>query len=240
MRKYGIAETFTSLQGEGLYTGTRMHFIRFSGCSVGKKLSDPERESFIALENPSHDYNGAKLPVYREKCTLYDGREFLCDTNFQTARVMTAEELVAEIPERVKRICLTGGEPLDRDLNELFQLLDDEKHFLHIETSGTVDIKKSIPGFLMTDGWVWLTVSPKSNVRRDMIDIANEIKLLVDASFDIDRVPTGVLAHQLVWVQPVNYEWDVNQENVQRCLKLIERFPNWRMSMQAHKIWKVR
>ena len=29
-----IAETFTSLQGEGLLTGTRSHFIRVSGCNL--------------------------------------------------------------------------------------------------------------------------------------------------------------------------------------------------------------
>src|SRR5678815_821218 len=36
--KYQIAEKFKSLQGEGVYAGTPMAFIRFVGCSVGKKI----------------------------------------------------------------------------------------------------------------------------------------------------------------------------------------------------------
>lgn len=36
--KYQIAEKFKSVQGEGVYAGTPMAFIRFTGCSVGKKI----------------------------------------------------------------------------------------------------------------------------------------------------------------------------------------------------------
>jgi len=35
---YIVAERFKSIQGEGLYAGTPMAFIRFVGCSVGKKV----------------------------------------------------------------------------------------------------------------------------------------------------------------------------------------------------------
>lgn len=35
---YEIAELFHSVQGEGVYTGTPMTFIRFTGCSVGKRI----------------------------------------------------------------------------------------------------------------------------------------------------------------------------------------------------------
>jgi 7-carboxy-7-deazaguanine synthase len=36
--KYPVAEKFISVQGEGLYTGTPMAFIRLVGCSVGQKV----------------------------------------------------------------------------------------------------------------------------------------------------------------------------------------------------------
>lgn len=38
MTHYRVAERFKSIQGEGLYAGTPMAFIRFVGCSVGKKV----------------------------------------------------------------------------------------------------------------------------------------------------------------------------------------------------------
>jgi organic radical activating enzyme len=44
----------------------------------------------------------------------------------------------------------------------------------------------------------------------------------------------------LVWLQPVNYENDLKKENLDRCLAILKEFPHWRLSMQAHKIWRVR
>ena len=40
--KYLIQETFTSLKGEGLYTGQPMHFIRLAGCNLKCEFCDTE------------------------------------------------------------------------------------------------------------------------------------------------------------------------------------------------------
>ncbi len=40
MTEYFIQETFTSLKGEGLYTGEPMHFIRLAGCNLACKFCD--------------------------------------------------------------------------------------------------------------------------------------------------------------------------------------------------------
>ena len=39
---YNINETFYSLQGEGLWTGTPMFFIRLSGCNLNCKFCDTD------------------------------------------------------------------------------------------------------------------------------------------------------------------------------------------------------
>lgn len=235
MQKFGIAETFTSLQGEGLYTGTRMHFIRFAGCSVGKKLTEAEHFKFQALEKEP-------LPLYREKCTLYDGRNFLCDTNFQTSKAMDIPELLDEIPPDVRRVCFTGGEPLDRNLVPLIEnILENTGMTIHIETSGTKEVPQIL--YKPENGGgerVWLTVAPKAGVFSHVLALANEVKLLVDKDFNPHNLPPVILEHPLVWLQPVNCEWEVDQENIQRCINWFKMFPNWRMSTQMHKIWKVR
>lgn len=242
MKKYPIAERFLSVQGEGLYTGTPMYFIRFAGCSVGKKISMPESDT---LRRSVHD----PTPIYREKCTIYDGREFICDTDFRTKEVMTVDEIVASIPTGVRRICLTGGEPLDQPLSPLLDVLafHDDNHLVHLETSGTKDIESAYESFDFADtrpeddgGWIWLTVSPKYGALPKMLRWANEIKLLVDGAFDASKLPVEVLEHDLVWIQPVNELNEIDQTNLQRCLKLLQEHPSWRLSMQAHKIWKVR
>ncbi len=234
-KKYGIAETFTSLQGEGLWAGTRMHFIRFSGCSVGKPLTDAERGKYLMENDPESQRTGlpvlSNMPKYQEKCTLYDGRNFLCDTNFQTAKAMSVEELINEIPEGVERVCLTGGEPLDRDLKPLIEEFFMRDIMVHLETSGTKPLTHPVD---------WLAVAPKKDALVGMMDEADEIKLLVDEKFDVAALPQVIMNHNLIWLQPVNYEWEINFENVKRCLKIIEQNPTWRLSTQMHKIWKVR
>jgi 7-carboxy-7-deazaguanine synthase len=245
-KKYPIAEIFCSPQGEGLYTGTLMTFIRFAGCSVGKKIAVPDRQE-AALLDPDFGKN-VPLPIYTEKCCTYDGREFLCDTDFSTKRVLTTEEILAEVPKGVHHLCLTGGEPLDQPLEEFLSVVEgDTGLMVHIETSGTVDIhKRAWPKYTSSEslardgGWIWLTVSPKRNVLPDMVFLADEIKLLVDKDFDLDKVPPDVLDHELVFIQPINHEFSLDRTNLDRCLELLKVRPAWRLSTQMHKVWGVR
>ena len=81
-QKYPISEIFTSPQGEGVYAGAMMTFIRLAGCTVGKPFP---KEKYQSRKDPiegAHNIPG--LAVYTEKCTLYDGREFACDTTPNT------------------------------------------------------------------------------------------------------------------------------------------------------------
>lgn len=238
MKKYPIAERFTSPQGEGLWAGTLMHFIRFAGCSVGKKISETDP-----------NFEKKQLPVYVEKCTTYDGREFLCDTDFRTKEALTVSDLLDGIPKGVKHICLTGGEPLVQPLEDFIDYIGSETSYMvHIETSGTIDFKKVYPAYHECDskvdsdheGWLWITVSPKLAVLPEMLKMANEIKLLVDDGFDVNKVPKEVFDHELVWLSPINDEHSLVKKNQDRCLELLYKYPNWRLACQMHKIWGVR
>ena len=240
-KKLPIAEIFHSPQGEGQYAGTMMTFIRIAGCSVGKKMTEEERAQFSKIEGVF------TLPMYREKCTLWDGRTMACDTNYQTKEALTVEEIMAQVPEGVEHICITGGEPLNHDLSELIMHARGKWLECHIETSGTVPIQKAYPEFIAKDllnesmdGWIWLTVSPKFGCLDSMLDIASEVKLLVDADFDATKVPASLKHKNLVYIQPVNLEHSINLDNTKKCLELQKKFPHWRISQQAHKEWGVR
>lgn len=247
-KKYPIAEYFLSPQGEGLYAGQLQFFVRIAGCSVGKKMTGEQRSLFLSKEKEGSNGRVEGLAVYREMCTLYDGRTFACDTNFQTSKVLTVDQILDLVPSGVNEICLTGGEPLDHDLSPLlFKVASETPFRVHIETSGTVSITdKAYPEYSYGDsldrdgGWLWITVAPKFGALPEMMTIANEIKLLIDENFDLEKVPDEVMEHDLVFLQPVNFEFDVNKKNMDRCLELQKQFPKWRISSQSHKLWNVR
>lgn len=222
---YPISELFASPQGEGLYAGTAMLFVRLAGCSVGKRF-------------PKERYEGPNaLPIYTEMCTLWDGRTFECDTDYRVKHKLTAKEIYAQLPKGVMHVCITGGEPLIHELDALYTLAPNDDIMFHIETSGTVSLTKafkSTPCYL--NDRIWVTVAPKYPLIPDMIQRANEIKLLVDEDFDPGKLPLAVLQHPLVFIMAVNYEHSVNRENIKRVMEWHKKFPAWRIGLQLHKV----
>jgi 7-carboxy-7-deazaguanine synthase len=271
-KTFPISEVFTSPQGEGLYAGQLMTFIRFAGCTVGKpfpktRYLDEKGACVIcgaegvALFRPKDDpqnrpccegccrANGWKfseslLPIYTEMCTLYDGRTFECDTDYRVKERLTVEEILARVPDKVRTICLTGGEPMMHYLNPLVGAALHRTLAVHLETSGTVPLEKAFPCGDGVRPWTeqqtWITVSPKKGVLDDMIYRANEIKLLVNENFDVAKLPPMIWTHPLVWIQPVNFENEINRENMVRCLEVQQLYTQWRISSQSHKLWGVR
>lgn len=223
--KIPIAEVFHSLQGEGVWTGTPMFFVRTAGCTVGKAhADDPE------VDTLHHPVLKTLKPAWQ--CHTYDGRPFWCDTDFHKYHEYTIGELLEMTYEH--HICLTGGEPLMhmKHVKDLWSQATKAGRHLHIETSGTI-AWQAPPS-------IWITVSPKAGVLESMIDRANEIKVLVDDDFDADKLPWNVFGKKNVFLQPINNELTINDDNMQRVLELLKTFPQWRLSAQLHKYLKVR
>lgn len=212
--QYFVAEKFKSIQGEGLYAGTPMAFIRFVGCSVGKKICNA------------------------------------CDTDFETMHnwrgggAFSEMDLLiwASTPKRYGHICLTGGEPLDQDLLPLFSKKEWADMF-HIETSGT----KPLPpewASPMTER-TWLCVSPKPGFREDVVLFADEIKVIVPGLGSgpgwptIDDAKRWADRGKIVYLQPRNARFDVDQHNLRIVEDIIAVNPQFRLSVQMHKILKV-
>lgn len=253
VKRYPVSEIFTSIQGEGVYAGQVQTFIRLAGCSVGKKISFDEKEQVWQKNQPSfgHKPDNKILAIqsYTEVCTLWDDRTFLCDTDFQTKEVLTAGEIIERIPKNIHHVCLTGGEPLMHDLSPLFDVFwysNEVIEKVHIETSGTIHINK-IKSYDQLDSFdfIWLTVAPKKGVLPQMLAKANEIKILVDEKFDFEKFKqwaydTGILANEHIFFQPVNNEHTINLENLERVKKLVMENPQFKVSLQNHKILNVR
>lgn len=207
---YKVVERFKSIQGEGLYAGTPMAFIRFVGCSVGKTI----------CHHCDTDFD--KSLLWRE------GGEF------------TAEELLMWA-QPYEHICLTGGEPLDQDLNELVRLGADEFTF-HIETSGTK----------MLNDWLhvlrpklYVCVSPKPGFLENVVMGAEEVKVIVPGLGNGEGWPQladalrWAKAGKTVFLQPRNAKHDIDKVNLMYVMDLLRDYPMLRLSYQAHKLLKV-
>jgi 7-carboxy-7-deazaguanine synthase len=231
-----IAETFHSIMGEGTYVGTPMHFIRLSGCPVGSKAT---QELVTRIGNPLSIPSMESNPNIRASyCKTWDGRNFVCDTDFSCHTYKTVDELIGETWE--KHICLTGGEPLihQQSLISLgfFQQAFQKGIQIHIETSGTIVLSPS----LMFDKRVWITVSPKWGWQLEMVALADEVKFLVDQEWDEAKLEGFDFNRPNIFVSPINGEKEVNQENVQIALAVLHSHPTWRLSCQWHKFLNLR
>lgn len=231
-----IAEIFTSPQGEGVWSGTRMTFIRTAGCTVGKPFPKERYEMKFKDVGPGlrDVVHTTPLPIYVEQCTLYDGRNFACDTDYRVKARMLPNEVIKHIPPGTRFICLTGGEPLmhQRRLAPLLKTLKTYGYMIHVETSGTIHLDTNS----LID---WVTVAPKFGVLPSMISRANELKLLVDNDFDPNKLPFNVVEYSQyrpVYLMPVGDEKTVIAENIKLCMEWQEKLPSLRIGLQLHKV----
>lgn len=243
MKTYPIAELFVAPQGEGIHVGVLMLFVRLAGCNVGRRY-------------PKNMYDNQVVPIYSEQCTLYDGRHFGCDTNYQKAGDYTVDQILSHVPIHVSRICVTGGEPLLHDLWPLFSACRTAGIAVHLETSGTLlpngtymDMPTSVMNPFIAFSGTWIAVSPKksstSGPQLAMLQRADEIKILVDAEFSPNKLPfqdrIDWFNRENVFLQPINYENEVNPANMELAVHFQRTmFPKWRLSTQAHKTWHTR
>ncbi len=236
--KIPIAEHFHSLQGEGYWVGTPMHFVRMAGCSVGRI--------------PTRAFPTPKLPNGQPawECHDFANRPFWCDTDFSKYAEVETEELIADTWEH--HICLTGGEPLIHPV-AVFQLAQrciQRGIQLHIETSGTIDVTMFQPISHHDIGWI--TVSPKAGYLPQMIQRADEVKLLVSGHDSYgDLLPLlQAKPYGRVFLSPINsvtkqeggsvLQEHSSQQNLQWCMELLRSYPEFRLSVQLHKYLGLR
>lgn len=235
---YPIAETFISPQGEGAYVGAAMLFIRLAGCNVGKYMGP--------MELTAEDESGLKdLRVLNPKhsiCTSAIGnKKFLCDTDYFKRAAMTPFQLIAEATT-VRRICITGGEPLMHDLMPLVRAALIKKIDVHIETSGTLPITKELADMC------WITCSPKAGFLTSNRPMIREYKFVVDPAAmsseetikQIRELTGGLHSQQLFYIQSINGVNELNHESNAGLLAIQRLEPRLRISIQTHKILGVR
>ena len=210
---YSVKEMYYTLQGEGAQAGRPAVFLRFAGCNL-----------WTGLEKDRH----------HAICTF-------CDTDFvgtdgpQGGKFPNAEALAAKaatlwpdfnLDRANPYIVCTGGEPLLQLDSYLLSALHQQGFEVAIETNGTIEAPSGID---------WICVSPKANAPL-VLTQGNELKLVYRQPEALPEIFSH-LAFDHFFLQPMDGP-NVKQYT-QDAMKYCMQHPQWRLSLQTHKILDI-
>lgn len=159
--------------------------------------------------------------------------QFDCDTEWVSGRKMTAAEIIAfmqDLNPKCKNIIFTGGEPGLQLDKELVDALHADGYYLAIETNGTIDVTGL--------GLDWITVSPKVAEHVMRCPKSSELKYVRHHGQGIPK-PSTQADHYLI-SPAFDGTFELDQKVLKWCIGLIKENPEWRLSVQQHKQWRVR
>jgi organic radical activating enzyme len=157
----------------------------------------------------------------------------VCDTEFESGKEMSLEAIKTWLNDNsndCKEITWTGGEPLDQLTDEIVSYFKKLGYYQAIETSG---LKPSVKGLNFT------CVSPKVAehiVKKNFPDGVSELRYVRHKGQDVPQ-PSVKAKHY--WLSPHSDGYEINSENMKHCIQLCLDNPQWKLSLQNHKIWNV-
>jgi 7-carboxy-7-deazaguanine synthase len=205
---YLVKEIYYTLQGEGARTGRAGVFLRFAGCNL---------------------WSGREEDRADATCNF-------CDTDFVGTdgpgggKFPTALSLANAVAERWPRrgegkpyVVCTGGEPLLQIDGDLVRALHDRGFEIAVETNGTI-----VP----PDGMDWICVSPKAGAELALVS-GDELKLIFPQPDAAPEKFAGLsFAH--FFLQPM--DGAAGAENTAAAAAYCLAHPQWRLSLQTHKL----
>jgi 7-carboxy-7-deazaguanine synthase len=145
----------------------------------------------------------------------------------------SADEIVrhaADCP--AKAVVVTGGEPLQYNMDYLCDQLHKQGVRTFLETSGSEKLSGT---------WDWICLSPKQNVppSKEILETADELKVIITNENDFEwaeKNASQVNAGCKLLLQP---EWSKYNQMIQHIVDYILLHPQWTISLQAHKFMRI-
>ena len=186
-------------------------------------------EIFYSLQGEGVYTGTAAVFLRLSGCNM---RCWFCDTEHEEGTEMTEEEITERVSQYPARhIVITGGEPTMQLNGKLTQLLHERGFYIQIETNGSLPLKEDT----LVD---WITCSPKGNeIRIQRID---ELKLLFTEEYleKYKEVEASCRCLQAIaYPQPLpegKGEHPLTTTN--EVISYIKEHPEWRLSLQTHKL----
>jgi len=209
---YSVKEIFYTLQGEGLHAGRPAVFCRFAGCNL---------------------WTGRETDRLSAVCQFCD-TDFVGTDGTLGAKYPDAESLAAQIAAQWpvastahRFVVLTGGEPLLQVDDALTDALHAAGFMIAVETNGTLKAPAGID---------WICMSPKAGAAIVQTQ-GHELKLVFPQP---DLLPQAVehLAFEHRLLQPM--DGPDRLRNTEAALAYCQANPQWRLSVQMHKMIGIR
>ena len=144
-----------------------------------------------------------------------------CDTKHESFKEMTEEEIISTVNKYpASHVVITGGEPGLQLNKTLIKLLHESKHFVQIETNGTLPVPTGVD---------WVTCSPKEGPWE--IERTDELKYVYRGK-DVEWLRDIFHTHRL-FLQPLSCT------NTDETIAYIKAHPHWRLSLQTHKLINI-
>lgn len=183
-------------------------------------------EIFYSLQGEGGRTGEASVFIRLTKCNLACS---FCDTDFADGDEMSVDEILEAISVYpCKWIIWTGGEPTIQLKDEHLSVFREHGYKQAIETNGT----RRVPSLID-----YITCSPKQDYEtiKNRIPFVHEIRMPIQAG---DPVPDISIFPQAdnYFLSPVFDADKINAENVAYCVDLIKQHPQWRLSLQMHKL----
>jgi 7-carboxy-7-deazaguanine synthase (Cx14CxxC type) len=206
---YQVKEIFYTLQGEGANTGRAAVFCRFSGCNL-----------WTGREADRHD------AVCQFCDTDFVGVNGENGGRFATAAAL-AQAVAAQWPagadNEARFVVCTGGEPLLQLDEAAVEALRAQGFTVAVETNGT----RPAPA-----GLDWLCVSPKAGGPL-VLRAGHELKLVYPQDGAAPE-EFALMDFQHFFLQPM--DGPAREQNTALALRYCLEHPQWRLSLQTHKI----
>jgi 7-carboxy-7-deazaguanine synthase (Cx14CxxC type) len=204
---YAVKEIYATLQGEGAQAGRRAVFLRFAGCNLWSGREADRADA--ACRFCDTDFVGLDGPG--------GGR-------FGDAAALADAVAAAWGPGTAHRyVVCTGGEPLLQLDAPLIEALHARGFKVGVETNGT---QPAPPGL------DWICVSPKAGTEV-VLRSGSELKLVYPQPLAPPERFTG-WAFDHFFLQPM--DGPAQAANIQAATAYCLAHPQWRLSLQTHKL----
>ena len=209
---YSVKEVFYTLQGEGMQAGRPAVFCRFAGCNL---------------------WSGRESDRASAVCRFCD-TDFVGTDGTLGGKYPTADSLADRIAslwpagdDQHRLVVLTGGEPLLQVDGQLIDALHMRGFKIAVETNGTVPPPAGID---------WICVSPKAGTKV-VVRAGQELKLVFPQP-GVDPAEFAGLPFANFCLQPM--DGADRLENTQVAIAYCQANPQWRLSIQTHKMIGIR